>query len=86
MNKKYIMLNAHGKEVYAVIPDAAERDAAFKKLFGFAEGCGYTAEVSEKEIKIVDYFGGSTVGRFEILSVVDTEDPTTDNFIENEVK
>ena len=81
MNIKYKMKNALGKNVYCVIPADADKDEAFKKIFGFVAGAGYTAEVGEGEICVVDYFRGDTVGVYEILSTEETDEEPTNGFL-----
>ncbi len=82
MNIKYKMINALGKNVYCVISGNADKAEAFKNLFDFAPGGGYSVEIESDKIRIIDYFGGSTVATFKILSVEDTDDSPTDRFIE----
>lgn len=76
MNKKYVLKNPHGETVFCVIDGTKIADDEFKKVLSVTAGQGFSVDVYEDEVRLVDYFHGETRATYEILSVTDTDTPT----------
>lgn len=75
MNKKYTVKNDRGDIFTCIIDTDKDVDEQFCEVLAIRKGHGFTVEVRDKEIRIVDYFAASTAGRFEILSQTESELP-----------
>ena len=76
MNKKYIVKAPNEKTVFCVLsPDqpAKEQLAAVLQV----HGGGLSVELTDKEILVMDYFHGSPMAIFTILSLEDTDLPVS---------
>lgn len=73
MNKKIVFENNHGKKVYFILSDTVDLKTQLLETFSISAGHGLTVEMTEKQIEIVDYFHADTVARFEILSILETD-------------
>ena len=76
MNKKYVLKNPHGETVFCVIDGTQKADKEFKKVLSVTDGQGFSVDVYEDEVRLVDYLHGETRAKYEILSVTDTDTPT----------
>lgn len=76
MNKRIVVKNNFGKVCFCVIDGNADTEAELNKVYDFAPGGGYRAELWGNVIKIVDYFRGDAVATVDVLSIEDTESNT----------
>ena len=73
MNKKLTYISNSGKTVYCVLsPDKNFDKQLSHDVFGFHAGAGYSAELRDDHIRILDYFHGDTVATLQVLSFEDT--------------
>ena len=75
MNKKYVLKNPHGETVFCVIDGTKIADDEFKKVLSVTAGQGFSVDVYEDEVRLVDYFHGETRAKYEIISVTETDTP-----------
>ena len=80
MNKKYVLKNPHGETVFCVIDGTQNADEEFKKVLNIESGHGFSVDVYEDEVRLVDYFHGDTRAKYEILAVTDTDTPLQYHF------
>ena len=73
MNKKLVFRNARGETVSCVLSADKNDDEQLCAVFGLEKGRGYTAELRQNEVRIVDYFHGDTVASFPVLSFEETD-------------
>ncbi len=76
MNKKYVLKNPHGETVFCVVDGTQNAVAEFKRVLNVENGQGFSVDVYEYEVRLVDYFYGETRAKYEILAVTDTDAPT----------
>lgn len=74
MNRRYLLQNDEGKRYFCTLSGEEDQEVQFKKVFDLHPGCGFTADLTEKKVRIVDYFHGETRAEFEILSVKEITD------------
>jgi len=74
MNKRLIAKNAFGKTVYCVLSSTEDYKEQIEKVFNIERGRGFSIDLTDTEIKLVDYFHGDTVATFDILSLEDTKE------------
>lgn len=75
MNIKLTVKNALGKIVYCVISSTEDREKQLAEVMGCEPGRGFSIQLKEKAIDLVDYFAGETRATFEILSEEETDLP-----------
>ena len=83
MNKKYTVKAPNGKTVSCILsPDAPEAEQLSTALH--VHGGGLSVECNDKEILVMDYFHGSAMAVFTILSVEATDLPVSLSWSEEE--
>ena len=75
MNKKIVYKTEHGNIRYCVIDPKEDSKLQLEQVFGITPGYGYTVEMNENEIRIVDYFAGDTRAYFSIISIEECQLP-----------
>ena len=71
MNQKLTVVDSDQKERYCVISPQKDLREQLKEVFAIRSGYGFTVEVSEKEVRLVDYFAGETRASFTIVGLED---------------
>lgn len=84
MNIKVTVKNAFDKVVYCVISPAEDREKQFKEVLGCRPGQGFSADVYEDRIVLVDYFSGECRATFPILSEEECDLPVTLHWVDAE--
>lgn len=74
MNKKITVKNTFDKIVYCVLSDEQSFEEQMKEVLSLSPGQGYTVEITDDAVLVKDYFVNEAVGRFEILSITDTNE------------
>ena len=76
MNKKYIVKAPNEETVFCVLsPDQPAKEQLASVLQ--VHGGGLSVELTDKEILVMDYFHGSPMTIFTILSLEDTDLPVS---------
>lgn len=75
MNQKITVLDADHKERYCIISSQGTLQEQLKEVFSIRPGYGFTVEVSDKNIRLVDYFAGETRASFEIINIEECDLP-----------
>lgn len=75
MNQRWTVRNRFGETVYCVLAGDAPVGPQLAAVLSLRKGEGFSAAVQGDAILVQDYFSGETAGRFEILSVADTDEP-----------
>lgn len=75
MQKKICLRNSFEKKVACVVCAEAPLQKELEKVFIEHPGQGFSLEVTETAVRIVDYFAGETRAEFQILSIEDTDEP-----------
>lgn len=75
MNIKLTVKNAFDKLVYCVISSTEDREKQISEVMGCTPGRGFSIQLKEKEIDLVDYFAGETRATFYILAEEETDLP-----------
>lgn len=73
MNKKYI-LKKDEERVYCIIDGEKPQQEEWEKVFGIEKGYGLTAELTNNEVIVRNYFRADTLAVFPVLEVFDTEE------------
>lgn len=82
MNKKLTVKNEFGKIVSCVLSSEEVFEKQMMEVLSLQAGYGFTVDFGKEFVKVVDYRTNETVGRFEILSFVDTEEAVALNWNE----
>jgi len=82
MNKKLTVKNEFGKIVSCVLSSEEAFEKQMIDVLSLHAGCGFTVDFGKEFVKVIDYRTNETVGRFEILSFVDTEEEVVLNWLE----
>ncbi len=77
MNKKLTVQTEFGDRRCCVLSPEREPEEQLMEVLGFSKGYGITVELSEKYVKVIDYFHGETRGSFTIVSMEDSELPVS---------
>lgn len=77
MNQRWTVRNRFGETVYCVLSGDESAEPQLAEVLSLQKGGGFSAEVRGNAILVQDYFSGETAGRFEVLSVADTNEPVT---------
>ncbi len=77
MNQRWTVRNGFGETVYCVLAGDEPAEAQLAEVLSLQKGSGFSAAVRGNAVLVQDYFSGETAGRFEVLSVADTDEPVT---------
>ncbi len=74
MNKKLTVINDSGKRLFCIVSSDKDLEEQMKDVLGVTPGYGMTVEVTETQVRLVDYFHGDTRAAFTIVSMEDTDE------------
>ena len=83
MNKKYIVKAPNGKTVSCILSSAVPREEQLSTVL-HVHGGGLSVECNDTEILVMDYFHGSAMAIFTILSIEATDLPVSLSWSEEE--
>ena len=76
MNIKYTVQNQDNKRKISCIVDGTKNlDVQFDEVFKIARGHGIGVYVRENQLELTDYYHGSAMAIFDILSKEETTEP-----------
>lgn len=74
MNKKLTVRNAFGEIVSCVLPDKQSFEQQMMDVLSLHAGCGFSVDFKTNSVVVQDYYTNETVGTFEIISFVETDE------------
>ena len=74
MNKKLTVKNQFGEIVSCVLSDQESLEKQMMEVLALQAGCGFSVEFKHDSVVVKDYFTNETVGTFEIVSFVETDE------------
>ena len=77
MNVKVTVKTPHGTTRYCVLDAEKNAEEQWKTVLAVTPGGGFSVDVREDEIRLVDYFAGETRATFEILKKEETDLPVS---------
>ncbi len=82
MNKRLTVKNEFGKVVYCVLSGDEPYEKQMMEVLSLHAGYGYTVDLNNDHVKVKDYRTNETIGTFEILSFVDTDEKVVLDWLE----
>ena len=82
MNKRLTVKNEFGKIVYCVLSGDESFEEQMMEVLALHAGGGFVVDFDKDFVKVKDYRTNETVGTFEILSFVDTDEKVALNWLE----
>ena len=82
MNKRLTVKNEFGKVVYCVLSGDESFEEQMMKVLALNAGGGFAVDFDKDSVKVKDYRTNETVGTFEVLSFVDTDEKVALNWLE----
>ncbi|MGN1344642.1 MAG: hypothetical protein ACI4U3_08685 [Traorella sp.] len=74
MNKKLTVVNKFNEVMYCVLSDQKPFEEQMMDVLSLHKGCGFSVDFIKDNIVVKDYYTNETVGTFEIISYVDTDE------------
>lgn len=74
MNKKLTVRNKFGETVSCVLSDKESFEKQMMEVLSLQAGSGFSVEFKKDSVMVKDYYTNETVGTFEILSFVETDE------------
>ena len=74
MNKKLTVRNEFGETVFCVLSNKESFEKQMMDVLSLHSGCGFSVDFKNDSVVVKDYFTNETVGTFEILSFVETDE------------
>lgn len=75
MNRELILQNDDGQRFFCVLDPQQSEEEQLMEVFAIHKGYGFTVEVWEDRVRIVDYFHGETRANFTVLARTATDEP-----------
>ena len=82
MNKRLTVKNEFGKVVYCVLSGDEPFEEQMMEVLALHAGGGFAVDFNKDSVKVKDYRTNETVGTFEILSFVDTDEKVVLDWLE----
>ena len=80
VNKKLTVRNKFGEIVSCVLSDKESFEKQMMEVLSLHAGCGFSVDFRTDSVVVKDYFTNETVGAFEILSFVETDESVVLNW------
>mgnify|MGYP004463252505 CR=1 FL=1 len=86
MNKKLTVMNKFGESVYCILSDCEALETQMMEVLNLKPGQGFSVSFLKEFVEVNDYYSNETVGSFQILSFVDTDETVDLNWKKSEQK
>lgn len=77
MNIKYTVRNDWGKILTCVVDGEKDLQPQFEEILHIQRGNGIGVMLHENEVEVTDYYHGSSMAGFAVLSREETEEPVS---------